>query len=393
MDQRPPSPPLAGQAAGILAAQARWNVPEIVFWLAAAATIFLLPSKHLILTEIAILGLFALSLDLLLGYAGIVSLGHAAFFGFGAYVAGILAKYGIIKEPVLAMIASGLAATVLGFVTSFLVLRGSDLTRLMVTLGVALVLREIANRLDITGGADGLQGVVMEPVLGHFAFDIFGKTAYVYSLVVLFVLFVIARRIVHSPFGLSLRSLRGNPLRASAVGIPVNGRLVAVYTLAAGYAGIAGALLTQATQFASLSVLDFERSADVLLILIIGGPGYLYGGLIGAVLFKLVQDYLANVTPQFWQFWLGLLLVMMILFGRVYGAVMAALIYTICAVLKLPFMESIIFTVAVVAVLGLLRAPILVFTSKITERAVAMQASLAARLRRLRKGSADAPGA
>ena len=224
-----------------------------------------------------------------------MSLGHAAFFGFGAYVAGILAKYGIIKEPVLALLASGLAATVLGFVTSFLVLRGSDLTRLMVTLGVALVLREIANRLEITGGADGLQGVVMEPVLGHFAFDIFGKTAYIYSLVVLFVLFLIARRIVNSPFGLSLRSVKGNPLRASAIGIHVNGRLVAIYTIAAGYAGIAGALLTQATQFASLSVLDFERSADVLLILIIGGTGYLYGGLIGAVLFKLVQDYLANV--------------------------------------------------------------------------------------------------
>src|SRR5204863_5235241 len=259
---------------------------------------------------------FALSLDLLLGYAGIVSLGHAAFFGFGAYTAGVLAKYGIIKDPVLAMLASGLAATALGFVTSFLVLRGSDLTRLMVTLGVALVLREIANRLDITGGADGLQGIVIEPVLGHFAFDIYGKTAYIYSLIVLFILFVIARRIVNSPFGLSLRSVKGNPLRASSIGIHVNGRLVAIYTIAAGYAGIAGALLTQATQFASLSVLDFERSADVLLILIIGGSGYLYGGLIGAILFKLVQDYLANVTPQYWQFWIGLVLVLIVLVGR-----------------------------------------------------------------------------
>ncbi len=205
----------------------------------------------------------------------------------------------------------------------------------MVTLGVALVLREIANRLEITGGADGLQGVVMEPVLGHFAFDIFGKTAYVYSLIVLFVLFVIARRIVNSPFGLSLRSVRGNSLRASAIGIHVNGRLVAVYTIAAAYAGVAGALLTQATQFASLSVLDFERSADVMLMLIIGGTGYLYGGMIGAVLFKVVQDYLANVTPQYWHFWLGLMLVMMIMFGRVYGAIIAAAIFGICTVLKL----------------------------------------------------------
>ncbi|HKS64379.1 MAG TPA: branched-chain amino acid ABC transporter permease [Xanthobacteraceae bacterium] len=391
MTDRAANPPLVAQAHGLLAARSRWSVLEIAFWLAAFASIFLLQSKHLILTEIAILALFALSLDLLLGYAGIVSLGHAAFFGFGAYCAGILAKYGIIKEPVLALLASGLAAMALGFVTSFLVLRGSDLTRLMVTLGVALVLREVANQLEITGGADGLQGVEMQPILGHFAFDIFGKTAYIYSLVVLFIVFLIARRIVHSPFGLSLRSVKGNPLRASAVGIHVNGRLVAIYTIAAGMAGIAGALLTQATQFASLSVLDFERSADVLLILIIGGAGYLYGGLIGAVLFKLVQDYLANVNPQYWQFWLGLMLVMMILFGRVYGAVMAALIFAVCTVAKLPFMQSIIFTVVVVMTLGLARPHVLKLTSAITERAVALQAGLKARF--ARKGSNHAPGA
>jgi branched-chain amino acid transport system permease protein len=315
-DENVTARPLVRQARAALAARARWSPLEIAFWLAAAASIVLLPSKHLILTEIAILGLFALSLDLLLGYAGIVSLGHAAFFGFGAYVAGLLAKFHLVDEPVMALVVSGIAATLLGFVTSFLVLRGSDLTRLMVTLGVALVLREIANRLDITGGADGLQGIVMAPVLGRFAFDIAGHTAYVYSLVVLFVLFLIARRIVDSPFGLSLRSLKGNPLRASAIGIHVNGRLVAVYTLAAGYAGVAGALLTQTTQFASLSVLDFERSADVLLILIIGGAGYLYGGLIGAVLFKLMQDWLANLTPQYWQFWIGLVLVAIVIVGR-----------------------------------------------------------------------------
>ena len=383
----PPPQLLVAKAAAHLASRARWSPLEIAFWLAALASIFLLPSKHLILTEIAILGLFAISLDLILGYAGIVSLGHAAFFGFGAYVAGIPAKYGIIKEPILAMLASGVAAAALGFVTSFLVLRGSDLTRLMVTLGVALVLREIANRMEITGGADGLQGIEMQPILGHFAFDIYGKTAYIYSLVVLFVLFLIARRIVNSPFGLSLRSVRGNPLRASAIGIHVNGRLVAVYTIAAAYAGVAGALLTQSTQFASLSVLDFERSADVMLMLIIGGTGYLYGGMIGAVLFKLVQDYLANVNPQYWQFWLGLGLGMMIMFGRVYGAVIATVIFAICMLTNLPFMHQILFTLVVVAVLGLARPDVLKFTSAITERTVAVQKKLKARLTRRPKGS------
>jgi branched-chain amino acid transport system permease protein len=300
-----------------LAARSRWHPLEILFWLAAFSTIWLLPGKHLILTEIAILALFALSLDLILGYAGIISLGHAAFFGFGAYVAGLLAKYGLITEPLLALIVSGLAAGVLGFATSFLVLRGSDLTRLMVTLGVALVLRELANRYsDLTGGADGLQGVTINPLFGLFRFDMFGHTSYYYSLGVLFVLFLLARRVVNSPFGLSLRAVKGNPLRASAISISVNRRLIAIYSFAAIYAGIAGALLTQTQAFASLAYFDFDRSADLLLVLIIGGTGYLYGGLIGAVIFKVLHDFLSILTPQYWLFWMGLLLVVIVLIGR-----------------------------------------------------------------------------
>jgi branched-chain amino acid transport system permease protein len=308
---------LSLEAADRLAAAARWRAFEIAVWLVVVATVILLPRWHFILAEVAIIALFALSLDLILGYAGIVSLGHAAFFGFGAYVAGIFAKNALITEPVLALLAAGSCAALLGLATSFLVLRGSDLTRLMVTLGVALVLREVANRLGwLTGGADGLQGIEMAPLLGLFEFDIGGQVAYAYCAAILFILFLLARRIVHSPFGLSLRSVKDNPLRAAAIGIPVNARLVAIYTVAAFYAGIAGALLAQTQQFVSLAVLDFERSADVLLILILGGVGYLYGGLIGAVLFKLGQDWLAGVTPQYWQFWLGLLLVVIVLIGN-----------------------------------------------------------------------------
>ena len=305
------------QVAHHLAARARWRPLEYAFWLAAVASVFLLPGRHLILTEIAWLALFALSLDLILGYAGIISLGHAAFFGLGSYAGALLAKYGVVTEPVLALLMSGLCAAVLGFATSFLVLRGSDLTRLMVTLGVALIMREIANQIpQLTGGADGLQGVTVAPILGMFDFDIFGHVSYVYCLVVLFVFFVLARRIVYSPFGLSLRAIKGNSLRASSIGISVNARLVAVYTLAAFYAGVAGALLAQTTAFASLDVFSFERSADLLLVLIIGGTGYLYGGLIGAVIFKLMQDWIANLTPQYWQFWIGLVLVLIVLVGR-----------------------------------------------------------------------------
>jgi branched-chain amino acid transport system permease protein len=313
---------LAPQVARQLAARARWRPLEFVFWLLALASIFLLPDRHLILTEIAILGLFALSLDLILGYAGILSLGHAAFFGLGAYAAGLLANHSLLTEPVLALLAAGLCAAALGFATSFLLLRGSDLTRLMVTLGIALILRELANRFDwLTGGADGLQGIVIEPVLGIYEFDITGHVAYVYSLAVLFVAFLLARRLMNSAFGLSLRAIKRNPLRAAAFGISVDARLVAIYTVAAGYAGIAGALLTQTTQFASLDVLSFDRSADVLLVLILGGSGYLYGGLIGAVVFKLVQDLLIDFTAQYWQFWIGLVLVLIVLGGdRVKGA-------------------------------------------------------------------------
>lgn len=295
----------------------RWHVSELVFWILALACGFLFPSRYLIMTEIVRLGLFALSLDLILGYAGIVSLGQAAFFGVGAYAAGLLAVHGIITQPVLALIAAGLAATVLGFLTSFLVIRGADLTRLMVTLGIALLLEALAERYsDITGGTDGLQGIDMQPLLGLFAFDMFGRTGFFYSLAVLFLLFLLARRVVYSPFGLSLRAIRNNPLRAAAVGIPVNKRLIAVYTLSAFYAGVAGALFTQTTALASLDVFSFERSADLLLVLVIGGTGYLYGGLIGAVVFRMLQELFSTITPQYWQFWIGLVLVVMVMVGR-----------------------------------------------------------------------------
>ena len=298
-------------------AHARWHWGEIAFWIVVLAGAFIFPSRYLIMTDIVRLALFALSLDLILGYAGIVSLGHAAFFGVGAYCAGLLALHGMISEPALALIAAGLVATVLGFLTSFLVIRGVDLTRLMVTLGIALLLEALAERFsNITGGTDGLQGIEMQPILGHFAFDMFGKTGFFYSLAVTFLLFLLARRIVHSPFGLSLRAIRNNPLRAAAIGIPVNRRLIAIYSVAAFYAGIAGALFTQTTALASLDVFSFERSADLMLVLVIGGTGYLYGGLIGAVVFRMLQEVFSTITPQYWQFWIGLVLVVIVLVGR-----------------------------------------------------------------------------
>jgi branched-chain amino acid transport system permease protein len=294
----------------------RWRPAEIVFWLAIVALIFVLPSRALLINEILLAGLFALSLDLVLGYAGIVSLGQAAFFGVGAYSAGILANAGI-AEPILGLIVASLIAGVVGLVTAPLLLRGSDLTRLMVTLGVALLLGEVANANSwATGGADGLS-IALKPVLGLFPIDFSGqRNAALYSLAVLFTLFVLARRLVQSPFGLSVRALKENPLRSGALGISAAKRLIAIYGIAAAYAGASGALVAQTTGLVSLDVFDFHRSADVMLMLIIGGAGYLYGGLIGAGFFIALKDGVASATPEYWEFWIGLPLVVLVLVGR-----------------------------------------------------------------------------
>ena len=287
-----------------------------MFWLLVLASPFLLGSHALIINEIAIVALFAISLDLVLGYTGIVSLGHAAFFGMGAYAAALFAKL-VMPDPLVGLVFGTLVATVLGALCSFTILRGSDLTRLMVTLGVALILYELANKLDwLTGGADGLQGVVMGPLLGKFAFDLSGRTAACYSIVVALVFFVFARRITRSPFGATLMAIRDNRLRATSIGIPVASRLAVVYTIAAGIAGAAGALLAQTTGFASLDVFAFDRSADVMLLLVIGGTGWLYGGIAGAIVFKIMQDIISTITPQYWTFWIGLFLVVLMLVGR-----------------------------------------------------------------------------
>lgn len=299
-----------------LQAKARWRPWEFVLWAAAFALPLVFPSHSLMVNEIAIVALFAMSLDLILGYTGIVSLGHAAFFGFGAYAAALFAKH-VMPDPTVGLVVAIALSALLGLVASVTILRGSDLTRLMVTLGTALLLLELANKLDwLTGGADGLQGVVMGPVLGLFEFDLFGRTAAWYSLTVLLLLFVVMRHIVHSPFGATLRAIHDNRLRAMAIGVPVAARMVTIYTVAAAIAGAAGALLAQTTGFASLDVLAFDRSADVLLMLVIGGVGWLYGGVAGAIVFKLLQDWLSSVTPQYWMFWIGLILVLLVLVGR-----------------------------------------------------------------------------
>lgn len=289
---------------------------EILPWLCAVGAFFAFPDYLALGGQILIMVLFALSLDLVLGYAGIVTLGHAAFFGVGAYVAGILAAHGW-TEPLSLLVAAAAASCLVGMVTGIVVLRTSGLSLLMVTLVVAELLQEAANRLGwLTGGADGLQGITIAPVLGLFRFDLFGRTAYLYCLVILFLAWVLARLIVHSPFGRSLIGIRENVTRMHAIGSPVFRRRLRIYAISAALAGIAGALLTQTTQFVALQVLSFQLSGSVLVMLILGGVGRLYGAFIGAPLYMIAQDQLARDDPAYWLFWIGLLLVAVVMFAR-----------------------------------------------------------------------------
>jgi branched-chain amino acid transport system permease protein len=310
-----------------LQAQARWHPFEVAFWLAMLLPYLLFPDYLSLASQIAITALFALSLDLILGYAGVVSLGHAAFFGIGAYSAGILSKtfsfelFGVTVnwpgwgEPLLGLLFAAFVAGFAGYATSFIVSRFRHLTLIMITLGIGFIAQEIANRAHwLTGGSDSLQGINIGKLLGVFKFDLYGYTAYTYSLAVLFLVFLGVRRLVHSPFGLALRGVRENWVRMPAIGADSRAHIRLAYTIAAAIAGVAGALLTQTTQTAALGSINFERSADVLVMLVLGGSGRLYGGLIGAAVFMIARDQISNSVPQYWFFWIGLLLIGVVMF-------------------------------------------------------------------------------
>jgi branched-chain amino acid transport system permease protein len=320
-----PSPDHAARAAHIAEFTARHRLRwlEALPWIAAIAVYFVFPNYLALGAQILATILFVLSLDLVLGYAGIVTLGHAAFFGVGAYTAGMLAANGW-GEPVSGLVIAGTAAAVVGLVSGAIVLRTSGLTLLMQTLVVAAMLYELANKAHrFTGGADGLQGMEMWPIFGTFRFDMFGNTAYFYCLAVLFLCWAAARNVVHSSFGRSLTGIRENVGRMHAIGAPVARRKLIIYTFSAALAGIAGGLIAQTTQFVGLGVLNLERSGMALIMLIIGGVGQLYGAFIGVPLYMIAQDRFSEVDPTYWYFWIGLSLIFIVVFlrGGVFGVV------------------------------------------------------------------------
>ena len=304
------------RAVDAFAGRHRYHPLEALPWLAAVGSYFIFPDYLALGAQILATILFALSADLVLGYAGIVTLGHAAFFGTGAYAAGILAAHGW-GEPITGLLAGAVAAAFLGFLSGLVVLRTTGLALLMQTLVVATIVAEAANKASfITGGDDGLQGMEVWPIFGRFRFDLFGRTSYALLPGRALPVLVDGAAIVHSPFGRSLTGIRENVRRMHAIGAPVARRRLAIYTISAALAGASGALIAQTTQFVSLSFLSLERSGTVLIMLIIGGVGRLYGAFIGVPLYMIAQNRFSEIDPVYWYFWIGLLMVFVVVFAR-----------------------------------------------------------------------------
>ena len=296
-------------------ARLRWI--EALPWAAALFFFFLAPESLSFGARIVIYILFALSLDIILGYGGIATLGHAAFFGFGGYTAGIASAALGITEPFSQIALAAAAAGLLGLASGAVVLRTHGLTLLMLTLAFTALLAEIANRaVWLTGGADGLSGVTIAPVFGIFRFDLYGRTAYLYSLGFLFAVWALVRHIVHAPFGVMLVGIRENRLRMGAIGAPVQRRLLFAYVLSAALAGVAGGLMTQVNQFVGLNALSFELSGEILIMLVLGGVGRIYGSFAGPIVYLVAQDQLAKEFPEYWYLGVGILIIAVVLFAR-----------------------------------------------------------------------------
>ncbi len=262
--------------------------------------------------------LFALSLDLVLGYAGIVTLGHAAFFGAGAYTVGMLAMHWGWQEPFSGLLAAALVAAAIGFASGVVLLRTQGLTLLMLTLCTMTLLEQAANMgAAWTGGFDGMPSLTFQKILGLFSFDVlYFRSQYLYSLAVLLAGFALVRMLVYSSFGQSLTGIRENVRRMHAVGAPVRARLIVVYTISAALAGLAGGLFAQTTGYVNLAVLGLERAAGVMIVLILGGYGKLYGAIIGAIAYMVLEHLLAKAYPTTWQLGIGITLVAVALYAR-----------------------------------------------------------------------------
>ena len=289
-----------------------WRAPLVVLLLGLAACAAM-PDQLGLMTRIFITALFVLSLDLVVGVAGLATLGHAALFGMGAYAAGIFALH-VHPDPLVGLAVGIAAGAGLAALSGAFLLRYQGFTFLMLTIAVSQILPSLAQKArGWTGGDDGLSGFVMGPVLGRFDFDLEGRVAAVYALAVLAVLFYAARRIVDSPFGLAVRGIHENRARMAALGTPVLARLWMLYTVAGALAGAAGALSAQTNAVVGMDSLSFALSAEVLVMLILGGAGRLTGALVGATVFTVLHHTAASINPYHWLFVVGALLMLVVL--------------------------------------------------------------------------------
>lgn len=297
---------------GVPRCAAPWQLPAVVAAVGVAAW-WLMPDQLGLLTRIAYTALLVVSLDLVVGVAGLATLGHAALFGAGAYAAGIFALR-VHPDPTIGLLVGIAAGAATALLSGAFLLRYSGFTFLMLTIAVAQIAASLAQKArDWTGGDDGLTGFAMAPLFGRFAFDLEGRTAALYALGVLVAALYVARRVVDSPFGLAVRGIHENRARMAALGTPVTRRLLAMYTLAGALAGAASAVSAQTSAIVGLDSLSFAVSAEALVMLILGGAGRLHGALVGAVVFTLLHHTAASINPYHWLFVVGGALMLVVL--------------------------------------------------------------------------------
>lgn len=276
---------------------------------------FLYPDDLAFLTRLIGIAFLVLSLDLVTGYCGVATLGHAAQFGVGAYAAGIACVRGI-TDPVALLAIGVFAGTVMGLISGALITRFRGLPQLVLSIAVGQLVAALANKLSwLTGGSDGLSGITPGKVFGIFNFDMYSRTAFLFSLGVLVIVFVLLQRFVRSPFGLMCRGIKDDDLRARMIGVSIYPRLVVMYGVAGAVAGIGGALTAISTGVVGLDSVSFERSAEVLVMLVLGGAGHLWGALAGTIIFMIFEHIVAAANPFHWMTLVGLLLILIVVFA------------------------------------------------------------------------------
>jgi branched-chain amino acid transport system permease protein len=269
-----------------------------------------------LVTTVMILAIFAMSLDLLVGYTGLVSFGHAAFFGIGAYTLGLVApKYDAanlwLTLPA-AMLAAGLAALAVGV----FVVRAKGIYFIMVTLAFAQMFYFVFHDTKFGGGSDGIS-MNFKPVasIGGFSpFDLANAThSYYFVFAAMLLVFVFLRVLLRSAFGRALQGIRSNEHRMRSLGFPVYRYKLASFTLAGALAGLAGYLSAMQFGFVNPEIISWQQSGNVLLMLILGGLGSLYGGVVGAFAFVALQELYQSVTTH-WQLLLGATIILLVIF-------------------------------------------------------------------------------